>query len=256
MGERSVVKHVVATGVKIRLFQRPDYGAAGLLILRRAPWRQWPAIGALFAAMLAVVLLPWAARNQQVLHHPVLTRSNFGLELAQAYYPGAVHPADPLLEFKRRHREMHPMASPVAVAKVRRFGEVEYSAEMTREAMAWIRANPRDALTIATRQFREFWFPDPWLWQPFDTSVKTDYKVKSVAVWIITIFGLLGLCLGLRRNFSAYIYVLPAVILPSLPYILSQPVIRYRYIVSTLVIFLAVEFFRSVLEVMAKKPAA
>jgi hypothetical protein len=228
------------------------YGAAALLILRRAPWRWWPAIAGLFIAMIAVVLLPWAARNQAVLHHPVPTRSNFGLELGQAYYAGAVRPADPRAEFKRRHREMHPMQSPEAVAEVRRIGEVEYSAKMGREAMTWIRAHPADALTIGVRQFREFWYPAPWLWQPFDTTVRLDYKIKSLAIWIITTFGLLGLLIGLRRNFTMWIYLVPALLFPSLPYILSQPVIRYRYIVSTLVMFLAFESLRSLADLVAR----
>jgi hypothetical protein len=103
-------------------------------------------------------------------------------------------------------------------------------------------------VAIGVRQFREFWYPAPWLWQPFDTAVRMDYKVKSLAIWIITTLGLLGLLAGLWRNFTMWVYLVPALLFPSLPYILSQPVIRYRYIVSTLVMFLAFECVRTLAE--------
>lgn len=228
------------------------YGAAGLLILRRTSWRMWPAIGAVFAVMLAVVLLPWAARNQQVMHHPLLTRSNFGLELAQAYYPGALNPPDEQYEYKRRHFEMHPMASAASLAKVRQMGEVEYSASMARETEAWMRAHPKETLILAARYFRQFWFPDPWLWQSFDSKVRTSYKLKSAAVWLMTGCGFIGLALGLRRRFGVWIYVAPALLLPSLPYVLAQPIIRYRYIVSTLLVFCAFELVRALYDQLAR----
>jgi len=230
------------------------YGAAGLLVLLRVRWLKWPAAGLVFAGALAVFLGPWAMRNERAMHHPILTRSNFGLELSQAYYPGAVHPANALLEFKRRHREMHPMASPEAVRELRRVGEVEYAASQGREAMAWIKANPADAATIAVRQFRNYWFPDPWLWQAFDQDVKAQYRMKSYFLWVVTVLGLLGLMSGLARDLRTWIYVAPALILPSLPYILTQPVIRYRYLVSTLLFFLAAEAVRRLCEFAATAP--
>lgn len=232
------------------------YGAAGLLVLLRVRWTQWPLAGLVFALALAIFLGPWALRNERAMHHPILTRSNFGLELSQAYYPGAVHPANALLEFKRRHREMHPMASPEAIRELRRVGEVEYAAAQGREAMAWIHSDPKGAATIAVRQFRQYWFPDPWLWQAFDQDVKTQYKMKSYVLWLVTAFGLLGLASGLARDLANWIYVAPALILPSLPYILTQPVIRYRYLISTLLFFLAAEFARRVVETLAGRRSA
>lgn len=230
------------------------YGAAALMVLLRVEWRRWPVVALLFTAALAAVLVPWGLRNQQALGHFILTRSNFGIELNQAYYAGAVDPENPLIEFKRRHDEMHPMASPDAVRKVREFGEVAYSASMTEEAMAWIKSDPQGALKIATRTFRQFWFPDPYLWNAFDTQVRPVYWLKSIAVWLITIPAFIGLYLGLRRNWRLWIYMVPALILPSLPYVLTAPVIRYRYILSTLLIFLAIEALRRLYEVAVGDP--
>jgi hypothetical protein len=231
------------------------YFAAALMILLRVNWKRWPVVALLFTTALAVVLVPWGLRNQEALGKFIVTRSNFGIELNQAYYAGAVHPDDPVLEFKRRHDEMHPMASPDAVREVRQFGEVAYSDKMTKEAMAWIRSDPTGATTIAVRAFRQFWFPDPYLWNAFDTKVRLSYWLKSIAVWLITVPAFIGLYLGLRRNWQMWTYVALALILPSLPYIATAPVIRYRYIISTLLIFLAVEAIRRAFEAFVK-PAA
>jgi len=228
------------------------YFAAALMILLRVNWKRWPVVALLFTAALMVVLVPWGLRNQEALGKFIVTRSNFGIELNQAYYAGAVHPDDPVLEFKRRHDEMHPMASPDAVREVRQFGEVAYSDKMAKEAMAWIRSDPAGATTIAVRAFRQFWFPDPYLWNAFDTKVRLSYWLKSIAVWLITIPAFIGLYLGLRRNWQMWTYVALALILPSLPYIATAPVIRYRYIISTLLIFLAVEAVRRAFEALVK----
>lgn len=225
------------------------YGAAGWLVLRRVPWRSWPAVGAVFAVGLVVFLAPWALRNERVLGHPVFTRSNFGLEFAQAYFPGALEAKDRRAEFIRRHAEMHPMQSVEALRQVRTIGEVEYSGSMTRETMDWIKANPGESAQLAARHFQEFWFPDPWVWSPFEQGeVSTKDKVKSGFVWLITAMGLAGLALGLRRNFGGWIYVAIVLLLSSLPYVLTQPVIRYRYIVSTLLIFCAFELVHALAE--------
>lgn len=231
------------------------YGAAGLLILLRVDWRRWFGVAALFAVALAIVLTPWGLRNERALHHFIVTRSNFGLELAQAYYPGAVDPPDAQAEFRRRHNTMHPFMSPEAREKIRAVGEVEFASDLGRQSMAWIRSNPTDAARIAVRSFRQYWFPDPWLWAPFGGPVRSEYLFKSVVVWGLTVAAFLGLALSLRRRPERWIYVACALVLPSLPYILVQPVLRYHYLVSSLLVFLAFHALWAVMT-LRRDPAA
>ncbi len=220
------------------------YGAAAVLVMQKVELRRWPLAGLTFAAALAAFLLPWGLRNEAELHHFVLTRSNFGLELAQSYYPGAVNPPDPGAEFRSRHDTIHPFSSPAALVVVRRVGETEYAAALGRQSMDWIRAHPGDAAHIALRNLRQFWFPDPWQWSPFGGAVVPEYMAKSIATWIIGVLGFFGLMLGLRQDWTRWTYVALATVLPCAPYLLVQPVPRYRYLVSTLLVFLAFEGIR------------
>ncbi len=58
---------------------------------------------------------------------------------------------------------------------------------------------------------------------------------------IIAVLALAGLAVALVRRQWIYLYLLPPVVLLPLPYILSQPLIRYRYVIASLLIFLAMD---------------
>lgn len=229
------------------------YGALGILILRRSRWRQWPAFALVLTITLAAVLAPWAMRNERALGHAVLLRSNFGIELAQAYHPAAVAPADPRATFIARHETVHPLANPVAFAAVKAQGEVEYAQGLEREAKAWIASDPSGAARIAVRAFRQFWLPDPWLYAPWATELSKTNVLKAVLAWVLTLAGLGALAAGLLHRNWIYLYIAPALILPSLPYVMVQPVMRYRYLVSSLLIFLAFDGLRRLAEAAASR---
>jgi hypothetical protein len=230
------------------------YGAIGILMLRRSGWRRWPAQAAVLAAALAVALTPWALRNERVLGHLVILRSNLGLELAQAYYPGAVAPENPRRAFMERHNAIHPTVNPQAFAEVRALGEVAYSDRLGREAEAWAASHPADAARIALRSFRQFWLPDAWMYSPWSAHLIAKDIAKTAFVWVVTLLGFAALATGLLRRDWRYLYVAPALILPSLPYVLTQPVVRYRYLISSLVVFLAFDALRRLAD--ASRPRA
>ncbi|WP_156460617.1 hypothetical protein [Sphingomonas sp. Leaf339] len=71
------------------------YCCGAILIIQTIPWRRIIPAAAVATLCLALFVVPWALRNQAALGAPVLLRSNGGLELALAMYPGAVRPADP-----------------------------------------------------------------------------------------------------------------------------------------------------------------
>ena len=59
--------------------------------------------------MAGLLAGPWAVRNQRELGAPIFFRDNFGLELAIANCPGAVHPADPRLAYRTRMTDIQTM---------------------------------------------------------------------------------------------------------------------------------------------------
>jgi hypothetical protein len=221
------------------------YGCLGLLALRR----RGPA-GLVGAAALSVVLLvaisyPWAMRNQQVFGHPVWSRTNFGFNFALGYYDGAASPADPRAAFLARLGEVDPYTSPKAYAQMRALGgEPGYSAYWTAKTKAWIAAHPQQSLQIAARHIFEYYFPPRWQWGVY-TDAGAGAALKQLIVWASTVLAFAAVGWRLLRREWRFLYVLVVLTLPALPYLLAQPVLRYRYLIASLTLFLAADFIRN-----------
>jgi hypothetical protein len=71
----------------------------GLFHLLRVPLRRWWIAPASTLAVVGLLAGSWTIRNMRELGAPIFLRDTFGLELAMANYPGAVHPADPRLAY-------------------------------------------------------------------------------------------------------------------------------------------------------------
>ncbi len=213
----------------------------GLLALRRLAWS-----GRLGAAMmLAIVLvgtsLPWALRNQAVLGETVWTRSNFGLEFALGMHPAAVDPVDPAATYLARLAEIHPHGNDAPYRAMRAAGgELPYAHRLGDRTWDWVGTHPVQAGTIWLRHIREFFFPPPWLWhhtaQPDATTA-----LRIVAANVIAALALVGLFGALARRQWLFLYLIPPIILLPLPYLLTQPLVRYRYVIASLLIFLAAD---------------
>lgn len=218
------------------------YGCLGLLALRR---RSVLAVGAAAAlAVLWVVLLsyPWALRNEQALGERVWSRSNFGFVFAEGFHAAAVDPADPRQVFIDRMAEIDPFERHKGFAAMTAAGgEPGYNRYWTSRTWAWAGAHPADAARIALRHVREFFLPPQWLWTAY-TNAARFVAAKQALVWGTAIFGFLGVGWGLWRRDYRYLYVLAMLVLPAAPYILAQPIIRYRYLIATLLVFLAADF--------------
>jgi hypothetical protein len=193
-------------------------------------------------AALVVVLAPWAARNAAVMGKPILLRSNFGLELALANYPGALAPGDPKQRFRRRLAEIHPAVSPTAFAAMERAGgEVAYADKLGASATAWIRQNPGAFARLCFRHLGEYYFPPTWHWNIY---IEHGWTVlpKAALQWLISALALSGIAYTLLTSARRYRYLIIMAIVPTLPYMIVQPVPRYRYIVYGLSLFFAVRF--------------
>jgi hypothetical protein len=216
--------------------------AAGLAMLlylvRRVPMaRAWIAPGCLLF-MVALFAGPWSVRNLHELGEPVALRDNFGLEFAIANHSGAVHPVNPAVAYVRREQELHPIQLMAGTRALREAGgEAAYYAQVQKLAEAWAVNHPLDFLILCQRRLVEFFLPARWFWSPYGTPVNY-VRLRQFLAWATSLAGLATLAVMARRR-APYSYILVTVLASCLPYILVQPILRYRYLISTLMIFAA-----------------
>jgi hypothetical protein len=232
------------------LFVTPPIGLAAyagglLLMVRKTQPRRWPAVVGIVAVTAAIVLAPWPLRNLNELGRPILLRDNFGLELAQGFFPEAATATDRSAAFVDRHRAIHPFGdgSGKAYAAMQAAGgEAAYAEQLGTETKAWIAANPAAAARLAGEHLVGMLFPPKWYWGETGNANSRGTMPKLVAHWLVTALALAGLVLGLKRVGTRYAYVAFFALLPLLPYLLVQPNLRYRYLVITLFTFIAADF--------------
>lgn len=214
----------------------------GILALRRMNWSGRFAAAAVLAIVLTATSLPWALRNRAVLGETVWTRGNFGLEFAIGTNAAAVAPVNPQANYLARLAEIHPHQSPPAYRAMETAGgELRYARRLGDETWNWVFAHPMQAVSIWTRHLSEFFFPPLWLW--FQTAgPDVTVPIRMVVVDLIAALALVGLIGGLARRQWLFLYFLPPIILFPLPYILAQPLVRYRYGIASLLVFLAADW--------------
>lgn len=250
---------LAATGGVMALVSPPValgiYGCAGLLALRRRGVGAFVTLAAMSAVLLVAFSYPWALRNEAAFGEKVWSRSNFGFNFALGFHDGAVDPPDGLASFLARLNEVDPYTSASArEALTVSGGEVAYSALWTKRTMDWIADHPEASARIAGRHIVEYYFPPVWQWHIYgNTSVLSG--PKAALVWLITALAGMGLAWRLMGRDLRYLYVLAAVSLPAIPYILAQPVTRYRYVIATILAFLAADFCWRLVERLAARRA-
>src|SRR5579871_4429970 len=111
------------------------------------------------AAIAAMVLLPWAARNRIVLGKWIWTRSNLGLELLVSNQ----NDSSPLLGGNigpgRIHSREHPFLNQDRYQYIIAVGEVAVQQEQGDRAWAWIRSHPKEFGRLCVARFLLFWLP-------------------------------------------------------------------------------------------------
>jgi hypothetical protein len=221
------------------------YAGGLLLMVRKTEPRRWPGVIGIVAVTAAIVLTPWLDRNINEMGRPILLRDNFGLELAQAFYPEAATTTDDKRTFLDRHRSMHPFGDHLgnAYAKMQAAGgEAAYAEKLGAEAKAWMAANPGASAKLAAQHLTEMLFPPDWYWGMYFHGKPQNSLAKLAPHWAISALALAGIAYGLRQVGARYAYVAFFALLPLLPYILVQPTLRYRYLVITLFTYIAADF--------------
>lgn len=216
------------------------YVAAAIYLLRNLFWRRIALAAAIATLALAVLVTPWAIRNQRVMGAPILLRDNSGLQMAVANYPAAVHPADPGETYERRLREVAPFFNiKLRAAFEAAGGEVAYNRKLAGETKAWIHSHPADFAHLTLRHFTEFYWPRPWQFRHTGTGKLA--AERAIFLCLASIFAFIGLGIGLWKRRPGYIYLLPVVLLPGLAYSVFQPLPRYTYLIYGLLVFLAAD---------------
>jgi hypothetical protein len=221
------------------------YACAGMTCLRRLRGVRLAGAISLAAVALAIFLTPWAIRNKIVMGEPILLRSNAGLELALANYPGALEARDRRDEYLHRILEIHPYASDKAYqAMLAAGGEVAYSQKLGAETWRWIAANPWAMARLALRHVRQIFAPEAWQFQLFGTGILTHLRagLSSLAGCL----GMLGLIYALHERRPNWIYPTILVMIPVIPLSIFQPVPRYIYLFYPMLVFCAADFVASI----------
>lgn len=231
-------------------------GILGWLALRKRGWIGLVGAAAATTALFLAFSYPWAVRNEAIFGEKVWTRTSFGMNFALGFHDKAIDPTNEEKVFYDRLDEVSPFLNPRALAAMKAAGgEVAYNKLMIAQTEEWIRQHPLGALKIAARNAWEFYFPSRWLWLPDSNRTAA---LKQAVMWTISFVGFVGLGVRLGYRDWRYVYVAAPLLLLMFPYVMAEPVVRYRYPVSGLLVFLAADMawrtMRSVLHRRSWRP--
>ncbi len=189
---------------------------------------------------MAALLIPWSIRNERVMHAPVLLRSNAGLELAIAEYPGALAPADRATEFMARLEAVHPSVGAGAYrAMMQAGGEIAYANQLRDETRAWMAAHPLDTLYLFLLHIRQTLLPEEWQFTVFGRS--SFAAGRAFLAQLVGFTGTFAIILAIVRRRPHWLYpavMIGAMLILSAPF---QPVKRYTYLVYPILVFAAAD---------------
>jgi 4-amino-4-deoxy-L-arabinose transferase-like glycosyltransferase len=179
---------------------------------------------------MAATIMPWVVRNERVLHHPVVFKDGFWLEVCVGNVNSSLHWWD---------ADQHPSGSARESAQYERMGEWSYMAAKRRQAFAYIAAHPRAyafrSLRHAVFMWTGFWSfnPEYLRQEPFDPENICFLSSLS----LLSIAGLYRMfCAEKRRTAMLYLLVLLSY---PLPYYLSHLDPGFRHPVDPLLLILA-----------------
>lgn len=232
----------LAVALAVLFFIQPNFGVAGIVcaavfMVRNVAPRRW--LGTMATALLAavVVFAPWTIRNISEMGSPIILRSNFGLEMALAFYPEAVTSSDQRQAYFARHQAIHPYENGGGYEAMQRAGgEVLYAKALGATTSAWMAAHPGDTVRLAVRHLVQTVFPPRWYWTMFSSS-GTGNGGKQALNWLISGLGLIGIANAVVRLDFRFRYAAIFVGVTLLPFMLVQPTLRYRYLVFALLVF-------------------
>jgi 4-amino-4-deoxy-L-arabinose transferase-like glycosyltransferase len=205
--------------------------ACGLWILA-GTWRQQHAVrDAVIAALLFIACVaPWEARNYAIFHRLLPIRGNLGAEAALGNGPGA---RGLLMEYN------HPEQATDQLRLYAEMGEVRYVEMRGKLASDTINADPTRFVANCLKRIYFFWVS-----VPSDNKLSVELP-RTLSFGFISLSGLLGLALALRRNVpAAWLFAWAFLLLP-VPYYLVTVHARFRHPLEPLIAVLGVYLFQS-----------
>ena len=190
---------------------------ATLVGARLARWRTKGLVAVAAGATLAfaAAVLPYTLRNYYTFGEWFLMRDNLGIELAMSNGPNARATAD---ENEAGVLGRHPFSSAASAASVRDLGELEYNHRLQKQAVSWMKTNPRAFLALAGKRLGYMVLPYTPRW---------FQRVVAGAISLMTIAGCVLLW---RSRYKFGIRFLSAAIVGYLlVYLLVEHDIRYMY---------------------------
>ena len=192
-----------------------------------APWAK---LAASTVLVFTIALVPWTVRNYRVFGKFIVFRSNFGLELWLGNNPSVPDTWSPWL---------HPNDNYEEGEKYKRMGEIAYMAEKQKEAFAFMRTHPADALYFTFRRFVNNWLGVTD--SPVDSWSHSPFYIKAFIVLncLFPLFTLLGALLAHReRRPEAVPCVMVLLVFPLIFYV-THTSLRYRFPMDPIMVVLA-----------------
>lgn len=199
--------------------------------LRQEP-RRYLGWSVVLLVVAALVVSPWPIRNQIRLGSPIWSKDNFGLVMQVSNHPGATWSTwdnDPYMQIGSPARDANQ------ARRVKEMGEIAYNQAKLQEALAWIRAEPRQFAWLSVQRAFHFWFP-------------IGHNLAHTALeWGLTLAAFFGLYLLYLRNRVAALLILSMWLLFPWPYFVTQWSSRFRQPIAwTLTLTAAVTIERAV----------
>lgn len=185
----------------------------------RGRGRKGPLLG---VATLVLLFAPWPIRNAVDFHAFIPLRSTVGLEMYMGNRPGATGRLD---------ESLFPLTNRAEFASYVAQGEVAYTQGQSRQAWAYIRANPGVFLKLSLRRVYRFWS---------GTGNVNGPLIYEIHALLTTVLGSAGLIFLYRRRkaWLANLFALPLLLFP-LPYYITHAEFRYRLNIDPLLTILA-----------------
>jgi hypothetical protein len=197
----------------------PLAGSLSLVLVRQGRAASIVLHLCLAATVVAAILVPWGMRNEQTFGRFILTRSNFGLELAAGNANGSNG-----ISGVGEGWLLHPHDHLDAATRMAEIGEMRYMDEMKTVGLAWIAQNKVRFVILTLLRIKDCFTLSPG-WVPL---VGEAVPAALVIVFCLAkLAAMVGAVVFRRRLAELVFYCL----LPMAPYFITHVNGRYPFVV-------------------------